>query len=577
MPSVTPSPAPLADLLALARQHHEAGNYAEAERLYRQVLSLDARHWEAFHLLANVRQAQGQFAEAVELYRRLLRVAPGYPSTHNNLAIALTVLGETAEAEFHFREAIRLKPDYSAAWNNLGLCRQNQGQFDEAESCYRSALNLDPQYADAHNNLGNVLARLGKLDEAGASYEAAIRGQPDFAVYHNNLAGLRHAQGRLDEAVALYEEALRLSPDYAEACNNLGAALQAAGRLSEGLAWYRKALELQFDYAEARSNLVLSLNYDPDTDAETLVAEHRRWADMHGRRQAEGNCLPSRFENLPDPERSLKVGYVSIDFRQHPVAFFMEPILVNHDCDSFESLLYADVSAPDATTARLRSLAGGWRNITGLTDAQAAEQIRRDGIDILIDLGGHTAHNRLGIFTYQSAPVPIAYLGYPFTTGLRTIQYRLTDAIADPPDESSLYSEELVRLPRTFGCYAPPAEAPAVSSLPARGGRGITFGSLHNLTKLNSQVIDLWSRVLAAVPGSRLLMFRDMLAGSTEDFFRRAFVARGIPADRIELCHELPKGRATCRSMTRLTLRSIPSPGPAIPRPANPFGWACRW
>ena len=262
----------------------------------------------------------------------------------------------------------------------------------------------------------------------------------------------------------------------------------------------------------------------------TLLAEHRGW----GKSQAAGIVPYTSYDNSREPDRPLRIGYVSPDFRRHPVAFFVEPILEHHDRQKFENICYAQVASPDAFTERFKQLAGSWHNICGLTDEQLAEQIRADRIDILVDLAGHTAKNRLLAFARKPAPVQVSYLGYPNTTGVAAIDYRLTDAIADPLDEPPLYVEQLVRLPGGLCCYRPFDDAPAVTPLPSLSRNFITFGSTHSLAKLNSRVLELWGRILHEMPSARLLVCRNSLTGETKDYFREQFAIHGCDIERVE-------------------------------------------
>ena len=252
---------------------------------------------------------------------------------------------------------------------------------------------------------------------------------------YSNLGAALNELGRFDEAVPAFQAALQLRSDLVEVYNNLGSCLKDAGRVSEALAYFREAIERKPDYLAANSNLVFTLNYDPEQDTDTIFREHLRWAEAFA--QIVSSSLPSTAErvNDRDPDRRLRIGFVSSDFKRHPVAYFLTPLLIEHDRDALEIALYAEVPAPDPMTTRLRSLADEWHDISGLIDAQLAERVRTDQIDILIDLAGHTARNRLLAFARKPAAVQVTYLGYPNTTGLKAIDYRITDAVADPPGE----------------------------------------------------------------------------------------------------------------------------------------------
>lgn len=404
------------------------------------------------------------------------------------------------------------------------------GNLPRAEGLYRLIL------AELHNKLGIVCGQQRKLDDAVHSLRTAVRLRPDYAAAHSNLGNALRLQGRLDEAVASYRHALRYEPGLADAYNNLGLALMRQGKLDEAQACFRRALELRPGYPTAQSNLLMCLTYDPEIDPRAVFDEHRRWG------AAAVRAAPAAPPAAREAERRLRVGYVSPDFCGHVVARYVLPFLAHHDPARFEIFGYAQVATPDAMTQRLQALVHHWRPTVGLTDAQAADVVRRDGIDILVDLAGHTADNRLGVFAQRPAPVQVTYLGYPNTTGLATIDYRLTDAVLDPPGEPGLATEELVRLAGPFCCYAPPEEAPEPGPPPvARDGR-LTFGSTHDLAKLNPRVLDLWAAVLRAARDARLLVFRHTLSGETADYFRRQFTERGIRPEQVQLEHSFEAG-----------------------------------
>ena len=346
---------------------------------------------------------QGKLDEAVACYRRALELKPDYAEAHNNLGIALKDQGKLDEAVACYRRALELKPDYAEAHNNLGIALKDQGKLDEAVACYRRALELKPDFAEAHNNLGVALKDQGKLDEAVACYRRALELKPDYAEAHNNLGVALKDQGKLDEAVACYRRALELKPDYAEAHNNLGNAFKDQGKLDEAVACYRRALELKPDFAGAHSNLVYTQIFCPGYDAQTLYEEHRRWNQQHAAPLAK---FIQPHLNDRSPDRRLRVGYVSPDFRSHPVGRFLLPLLESHDHGSFEIFCYASVRIPDTMTDRCRAHADVWRDVLGLSDEQVAHTIRQDQIDILVDLTMHMAQQPPAGLCPQARPRP---------------------------------------------------------------------------------------------------------------------------------------------------------------------------
>lgn len=560
------------ELLALGLQHHQAGDLAQAEQHYLRVLQVEPQQPDALHLFGVLAHQVGRNDVALQYVRDAIAVQPLQPAFHFHLGLIHQALGDAAQAEAAYREALRLAPEYPEALNNLGLLLMQRGDQAGAEAALRKAVRLRPQYADPRFNLGWLLLQQQKLEdaeillrkatelnpgfapglfrlgvvlagrgrpvEAETAYREALRLAPTMFEAHANLGIVLLAQGRLTEAEAAYRQALALSPGTTEILMNLGNVLQEQGRIGEAKAYLQETLRRLPAFDPASTSWLLTLNYDPASTPELLLQEHQK-------RSAQ--LLPAEplnpvYDNERTPDRTLRVGYVSPDFRRHPVAAFIEPILAQHDRSRVVSYAYAEVVVGDETTQRLRGLAHHWRSTCGLGDDEVAAQVRSDRIDLLVDLAGHTSGNRLRVFARKPAPIQATYLGYVNTTGLATIDYRLTDAVADPPGEAATHTEELWRLPGCFCCYAPPASAPDIGPLPAQRAGGITFGSMHHLAKLNDQVIDVWSALLQSLPTSRLLIFRHTLQGDLPERLHQAFERRGVPRQRVELRSALPPG-----------------------------------
>lgn len=563
----------VAEAFQMAVQYHQAGQLPQAEQLYRQVLQADPTHAQAHCNLGALAARAGYLDHAVACYQESLRLNPNFTEAHFNLGNTHGRRGDHEAAAASYRAAIGLNPNFAAAHFNLGRTLSQLGRFAEAIAAFRENLRLQPQSAEAHLFLANALCRGGSVDEGNDHFREALRLQPEsaevhysyacalsqqnrmadveqelrlvtqlkpnFVEAHNNLGITLEAQGKLDEAAISLQQALYYNPNFLPAYTNLGLVRLAQGKLDDATHCLREALRLQPNFMAAHSNLLLVLNYDPKIGPAELLDAHRGWEQAHARIAALG---PSLNHDL-SPERTLRVGYVSPNLMKHPVAAFVEPILAHHDRSRVHAVCYAEVPVPDAVTARLKSLVPEWRPTFGMSDAQVAEQIRRDQIDILVDLAGHAGSSRLLVFAYKAAPVQVTYLGYPNTTGLSAIQYQLTDPLIDPPGDEAYHSEELVRLPGCFCCYAPPADAPDVGPSPAQRNGFVTFGSLHNLAKLNASVLDVWAEVLKAVPGARLLIYRHTLTGSTREELRRQLVQRGVAAECIETRSTLPSGQ----------------------------------
>ncbi|MEI6559460.1 MAG: tetratricopeptide repeat protein [Rhodospirillaceae bacterium] len=486
------------EALALALDHHQAGRLQEAEALYSRILAVAPGHADCRHRMGVLASQTGRGELAVRLIGEAIALDGRDPACHNNLGNALHGLGRLDEAAASYRRALALKPDYAGAHYNLASSLQAQGRPEAALGHFEQALALGPERPEVHNNLGAALLELG----------------------------------RVTEAVAHFERALTLAPDHAEARNNLGKGCQELGRMAEAVAHYRQALALRPGYAEAHSNLLMTLTYLPDLPAARLFAEHRDF----GRRHA---CPALPHANPREPGRRLRIGYVSGDFRHHVVGFFIEPLLAAHDRTAVSSRCYSETRRPDAVTARIKALAEGWCETAGLDDRALAARIQADGIDLLIDLAGHSAFNRLPVFALKPAPVQVTWLGYPGSTGLAAIDYRLVDPVSDPEGGADrLASEALVRLQGGFLCYRPPCAAgpdPAPAAEPADGA-ALTFGSFNNLNKLSPPVLALWAALLCRLPGARLLLKSRQLADeAVARALRQSFGRHGVARERLEL------------------------------------------
>jgi predicted O-linked N-acetylglucosamine transferase (SPINDLY family) len=524
------------DALAQAMQLYQTGDLPRAEAFYREILTVDPRQAEAWTQLGLVFFQQGQVEGAVTALQRAAQLAPHLARIYMNLGLVYTTQGNAAEAIRHSQHATELEPGLADAWFNLGNAYQLQGSLDQAIASYQQSLRLQPDSARTHTNLGWSMQARNDLPAAISHYRQAISLQPNLAEAYFNLATALAGNDQFDEAVAQYQKAGELKPDFMLTFNNLGHARQQQGFVIEAIEAFAQAVRISPELPVPRSNWLFALNYDPDLSTATVLAEHRGFSEMFEPR----DTPPPTFANSPDPDRRLKVGYVSPDFFNHPAAYFIEPMIRHHHPAAVESFLYAEVARPDEVTERLRAAAGYWRSTCGLSAEQIADQIRDDGIDILVDLAGHSAHHRLLAFTRRPAPLQITYLGYPNTTGLKSIAYRLADCVTDPPGEPSQYSEQLLYLAGPYSCFAPPRHAPEVGELPAKRNGYITFGSLHKLPKLSAGVLDLWQRLLEAIPAARLLVYHHTLRGVACDRLNHELVRRGISPDRFELRHEKP-------------------------------------
>ena len=375
--------------------------------------------------------------------------------------------------------------------------------------------------------------------EAVAHCRAAIELNPSFGELHRNLAGSLRAVGEIDLAVAANQRAVELQPDSAQGHNDLASLLHLRGQIEDALPHFRRAVRLAPDDSFLQANLAHALNYAPRVDAQTIYDEHVRWGSCHA------DCLSPVPRSAVDytPGRRLRIGYVSAYFREHAIAVFSEPIVAAHDRAQFEVVCYSDVRHPDAATARFRATADRWVDTVAMNDAELARQIAADRIDILVDLTGHLAENRLPAFARRPAPIQVTYLGYQNTTGMRAMDYRLTDAWSDPDGQTDwYYTEKLVRLPRAFFCYRPLDAAPSVHDLPASATGRVTFGAFNKLAKITSEVLATWANILARSATSRLLL----LAEPSEHAMarvRETFEGHGVARERVEFVGKRPRCR----------------------------------
>ncbi len=448
-------------------------------------------------------------------------------------ATQLFANNQLAEARTLFEKVCQSDRGDTEAWIYLVRINAQLGDSKAVEKCCRTIISMHPDMHDAHFHLGTALLLQGKREDALQSFRDAHRLQPDNPSTLFQLGKAFHLLTRFDEALEHYRKTITLAPGFAEVYDSIGSILKSRGDLEGAIENYQKALRARPGFDKAHSDLVFALNYSPRYNAATIYQQHVRWGQTHRLPPA----VSSGPANNSDPERPLRVGYVSPDFCKHSVAFFIEPLLANHDPDHFETFCYSDTSKPDEVTQRLQSIASHWRVITGMDDRQLAEQVRLDGIDILVDLTGHTANSRLLAFTAKPAPIQVSYLGYPNTTGVPAIDYRLTDAWADPPGLTDDYhTETLIRLPDGFLCYLPAAYAPPVTTLPAAHCGHITFGSFNNLAKITPEVVSLWASVLQATPGSRLIIKNISLRdNTTREHYVQLFEKYSIDPVRLDL------------------------------------------
>ncbi len=484
---------------------HREQRLEEAIEAFKAAVNADPLYAAAWSNLGQCLKTVGLPAEAIAAHRTALEISPTCASFHHNLADAFAANGQVEESISAYREALRLDSRLFKTWNALGNTLFAGGKVQAAIDCYRQAAHANPNFAAAFSNLGHALWRAGSADEAVATCQEAIRLDPSDAAAHNNLGCIFCDLRRIDEAIRCCEEAARLDPSLATAQNNLGDCLLIAGLAEEASSYFRKAVDLGFSPG-AQSNLVYAAHFSPKSDSAALLEEGRLWDRCHGQ-----SLKPStrRVAARTSTGRRLRIGYVSPYFRRHVVGQNLRPLLRGHDHSRFEIFCYSYTTAPDALTEELRASSDHWRDIREMSDARAAELIQADEIDILVDLTMHMSWNRLPIFARQPAPIQVCYLAYCSTTGLEAMDFRVSDPYFDPPgSDLSVYSEETVRLPRTYWCYEPLVDNNTVPGAPspAEARDFVTFGCLNNLAKVSNPALNLWGEILCALPTARLLL-----------------------------------------------------------------------
>jgi protein O-GlcNAc transferase len=501
---------------------------------FQKVADLMPADAEAHYNLGVVLKGAGRLDEAVASYRKAVKLKPDFAEAHNNLGNALKELGQLDAAADSYRRAIKIKANFAEAHNNLGMALHEQGQLDDALASYRRAVEIKPDFVLAHYNLGNAQKDLGRFEDAVASYRSAVEIQPDFAAGHNNLGGVLKDLGQLDAALASYRKALELKPDLAEAHNNLGGVLKDLGQFDDAVASYRKALELKPGFADAYSNLLFLYSYNALIDPHEYLVQARNWEQACLSAQERQAARQRIFQRRPLAGRRIRVGYVSGDYRQHAVSYFIEQLFSHHDRARIELFAYSTHGHRDAVTERLQAVVDHWVPLMGMSDAAIRDRIEADGIDVLIDLAGHSAHNRLGVFARRAAPVQAYYLGYFASTGLTEMDYWIGDQILSPPETDSHFSEQVWRLPRVSWSYDG-KDAPAPSWHPDPDGK-VWIGSFNHLAKLTPATLGLWAKVLQALPqGQLLLKTRELADAGNRRRIVDAMDHHGIPPDRIEL------------------------------------------
>jgi protein O-GlcNAc transferase len=553
--------------LARLRMAMAKGDTATAIALAQAMVKGEPVEAVVRHMLGAALLSAGQPAAAAVELERAVADQPAVAASWANLAVALWLAGgRAADAVSAAHHTIALQPAEASAWNGAGFVLLQSGALQQARAALEQALARDDALPEAWLNLSHALRLVGEQQAALIAAERAVALRPNHAKTRRaralalaalgqtvealaalealvatavsadaeswiDLGTVRQDAGQLSGAIAAFQQAVALQPNSLRGWTNLGAALRQFGDVVGACACYERALAVDGDYLPARSNLLLCLRYRDDLDEVAIWRAHQAFGQRYP--CSDAHSPPAAPAVIRQRADRLRVGLLSADFRRHSVAYFLAPWLAARDAGRVEIVAYSDVTHPDSVTARLRGLCSDWRSVAGWSDAALEGQLRADALDVVIDLAGHTAGNRLHALANHPVPAQVSWLGYPGTTGLPAMDWRLTDAVTDPPGSERWHSERLYRFDRPFLCYSPPNDAPAI---PIRAARPFTFGSFNNASKISDACVDLWAAVLAAVPGARMLI-KSMQLGDAACAarLRDRFARRGIAADRLIL------------------------------------------
>ncbi|OYO29717.1 tetratricopeptide repeat protein [Janthinobacterium sp. PC23-8] len=532
MPSSTP-PSPRNAVLASAGRANSKADKVIAAAIdnYRKMQSSLPQDAEVHYTIGHALSLSGKTDDAQAAFRLAIELKPNHLNALKDYASLLHERERYEEAVVHYRAASLLAPEDAAIACSLGAALQATGALDEALIAYRTVLDLMPDSASAHNNIGSVLQNQGQIELAQQSFMRALEIEPDFADALCNMGVCMLGVGRLDESLDYTRRAIARHPAHLQARTNLTSILFRQGRNDEVIKQCRLALEINPDWKFIHSNLLFSLSHSEQLAPAAVFSEHLRYAEQF---EAPQRAAWPRHANVRDPERRLRIGFVSADLYSHVVSSFITPVFDHlRHAPGLELLVYANSLHDDESSRHLKTLVDIWRQVEKMNDEQLAQLISDDGIDILIDLSGHTGGNRLTTFAGKPAPLQASWIGYPMTTGLQAMDYYISDRYFSPPGLlDAQFTEKLLRLPATSP-FMPPAETPAVSAAPALTNGHITFGSFNRPSKLSRKLIARWATLLRALPDARMVM-AGMSDDGLADTLRAWFAEEAIASERLD-------------------------------------------
>ncbi|MBF0383128.1 MAG: tetratricopeptide repeat protein [Magnetococcales bacterium] len=552
------------DAYRQAKDHFDAGQYTKTDQLCTAILNVAPNHIYALDLLGLVAQRinrhdlavtlfqkaididsckaflyynlgtslylLGQVEETVQVYKKAIEFRPDFAEAYNGLGNSLLDKGELKEAVLYLQKALAITPNFSDAVYNLGIAMLRQGKLDDAITNFKKAIAINPDHVNAYINLGSMQQEQGKLDESIITYQKALSVDPNHVEAHYNLGLALQKQGKPEEAIARYHLLLSINHDYGQAHNNLGVIWQKQGELHKAVASFKKALSINSNYVEAHNNLIFSLDLLPNAASLLSFEERSIWAKRHAE-PLKKHWLPPI--NIPDHNRKIRIGYVGADFRYHSAALIFACMLMAYDKNNFQVFCYSGSEFEDDLTEQLKQNTDGWLSTCKIDDAALAEKIRKDKIDILVDLAGHTPGNRLLTFARKPAPIQVTAWGYPLGTKMDAIDYIISDTISIPQSKRDNYSEKFIDISSMISLFST-ANYPEVVDPPACKNGYITFGAFNRLEKNNDQVYTLWAKILCRIPTAKLLIKAILLDSQQRiDEIKRVFQNNGVSNNRL--------------------------------------------
>ena len=518
----------IASQLKKAINDQKSGCIDSAEKQFREICHIYPDHPDAHNLLGCILMNQGKLDDAEYFIQIALGLKPDVFFYHYHLGLVYALQKNWKKSKEKFLEALELNPAHVESYNNLGIAYRHLEQYDNAIITFNQGLQYDPSNSDIHCNLGGIYSTIGNVEKARNHLLQALKEKPDSSVYHREIAGLYQKRNDFKKSEYHLIQALKYDPECVDTMNSYAVNLKHQGKCQDAYHLFNQILENKNDFWDVHSNKLFLLHFMVDKTPGNIFQAHVNY----------GQKLMTHFSYqkpsfVPNTESKIRIGYVSPDFKRHSVAYFIESILCNHDLQKFSIYCYANVRQPDEVTESFQALHVKWRDIYDIPDQDVIQQIKADQIDILIDLAGHSANNRMTLFAQKPAPIQMTYLGYPNTTGLPAIDYRITDKIADPDELTLLNSEKLLYMAPCFLCYTPQASPPIKKSSIHKTGC-IRFGTFNTLAKMNDRVINVWAGILKQLPHSKLLLKNKSISDlEIQADIQKRFQTFGIEKDRL--------------------------------------------